>query len=203
MADPLGGQRGFTQAETSRRLGNIVRLGRVVALDAPAARVKVETLGNVTTWLPWLTHRAGPDVTWWAPEPGEQVVVLAPGGELDQAVALPALYQTRHPAPADRPTVHRTVYDDGTTVEYDRVARVLRVAAPNQVSIHAEGQITLRGNVCITGHLQVMGTIRAEHEIYSRLRVWPPAPCVVPPMGPSDREALIDAADAQGGGHGG
>jgi phage baseplate assembly protein V len=186
MADPLGGQRGFTQAETSRRLGNVVRLGRVVALDAPNARVQVQTGGNVTTWLPWTTGRAGPDRDWAAPEPGEQVLLLAPSGELDQAVVVPGLYQTRHPAPGDTADVRRTVFKDGTIHEYDRAAHahLLDLTASSGRSIVTSGPAILElapdaitltvggaslrldaGGVSIVGDVQVTGSINASGSI--------------------------------------
>jgi len=122
MADALGGGRGFGLAEANRRIGNMVRYGRVVALDPAAARVKVQTGNNVTAWVPWTTGRAGQDRDWAAPEPGEQVVLLAPSGALDQAVVIPGVYQSRHPAPGDSADVRRTVFKDGTIQEYDRAA---------------------------------------------------------------------------------
>lgn len=122
MADALGGGRGLAMAEANRRLDTMVRVGRVVALDPAMARIKVQAGGNVTTWLPWTAGRAGPDRDWAAPEPGEQVLVLAPAGDLGQAVVVPGIYQARHPAPGDSPDVRRTVFKDGTVQEYDRAA---------------------------------------------------------------------------------
>lgn len=133
MADPLGGGRGLVRAETSRRLANTVRLGRVVDLDEAHARVKVQTGANTTTWVPWTTGRAGPDRDWAAPEPGEQVLLLSPQGDLGQAVVVPGIYQDAHPAPADSADVRRTVYRDGTVHEYDRAAHwhLLDLRAPS------------------------------------------------------------------------
>lgn len=108
--------------DLERRVANVVRFGVVSAADYGAARVRV-TAGQITTgWLPVMTSRAHEDVTWWMPEVGEQVVVVAPTGDLAQGVVLGAVYQARYPAPADRPTVHRQVYADGTIQEYDREA---------------------------------------------------------------------------------
>ena len=108
----------MTDAE--RRLANLVVLGQVAELDAERARVRVKAGPILTAWLPFTTGRAGPDVTWHAPEPGEQVVLVAPGGDLNQAVILGAYYRDAHPAPADSPDIRRTVFKDGTIEEYDR-----------------------------------------------------------------------------------
>lgn len=127
----------FTLADLERRLASLIRIGKVVQLDTAAARVRVESGGITTTWLPWLTTRAGADATWWAPEPGEQVLLLAPSGELAQAVVLPAIYQAAHPAPTDSQDKHRTQYSDGAALEYDRAAHQYRLDVP------AGGSITL------------------------------------------------------------
>ena len=76
-----------------------IKFGSRVDLYLPLdAKLKVK-IGDITTdWLPWLTHRASNDTSWWAPEVGEQVIVLAPSGELHQAVIMPSIYQSAHPA---------------------------------------------------------------------------------------------------------
>ena len=115
----------WAAGEIERRLANLIRLATVSALDANAARVKVQIGAVVSDWLPWVTHRASNDRSWWAPEPGEQVLVLSPSGDLTQAVVLPAIYQANHSAPADSENIHRVRYKDGTVVEYDRAAHRL------------------------------------------------------------------------------
>jgi phage baseplate assembly protein V len=115
-------------SEFDRMLGNVVRMGTIAAVnpahaDGPRATVN---LGDLTTdWLPFATVRAGQDRTWWAPEPGEQVLVLAPSGDLSQGVIALSVFQDAHPANGDRVTVHRTTYQDGTVVEYDRETHTL------------------------------------------------------------------------------
>ena len=115
----------WAQAETERIMANLIRVGVIVELNDATARVKVRTGGIVTDWLPWLTHRAGEDRSWWAPEPGEQVVVLSPYGDQSQAFVIPAIYQNAYPATADKRTIRRTIYQDGTVVEYDRESHVM------------------------------------------------------------------------------
>ena len=73
--------------EIVRRLENVVRLGTVaeVRYETPA-RCRIKTGDLVTDWLPWTTARAGGDRSWWAPEVGEQVIVLSPGGNTGAGV---------------------------------------------------------------------------------------------------------------------
>lgn len=172
---------GFDLSELSRRLENLLRIGTVAQADYGAARVRVKSGDLLTGWLPWLTHRASNDVTWHAPEVGEQVLLLCPSGDPALGVALPAVYQAAHPAPADEPTVHRTVYQDGTVTEYDRAAHRLTASVRGDVVLIADGdltatigetatlqagisatvkapQINFRGNMSATGHTGGAGT---------------------------------------------
>ena len=157
----------YAVAELERLLANLVRVGVVAALDEVAARVTVDLGDVVTDWLPWVTARAGATRTWSAPRPGEQVLVLAPYGDLAQAVALPAIYQEAHPAPAGTQDVERVVFPDGSTVDYDSAAHCLTVTAGGgrvvvncgEATINA-GQVTLNApQTTCTGALTVQGLL--------------------------------------------
>lgn len=135
-------------AELSRRLANVVRLGTVHSADYQSARVRVqydetdEGEPVITAWLPWVTTRAGNDRSWWAPEVGEQVVVLSPGGELVNGVVMPAIYQQDHTAPESDPNKHVTVYEDGTRIEYDREAHRLAVKVVGDMALDVDGDVS-------------------------------------------------------------
>lgn len=110
----------FRLAELERKLRSLVRLGRIEALDEATARVTVRTGELVTDWVPWLTQRAGADRSTWMPEPGEQVLLVAPEGDVARAVALPSIYQNSAGATSTDRDATRIIYADGTMVEYDR-----------------------------------------------------------------------------------
>ena len=118
----------MTDAE--RRLSNVVMLGQVAELDAKTARVRVQAGPILTAWLPFATVRAGPDRTWHAPEPGEQVVLVAPGGDLNQAVVVGSLYRDAYPPPADSADISRTEWKDGAALAYDRQLHHWRLSVP-------------------------------------------------------------------------
>lgn len=122
--------REYDQSETDRRLPNIIRIGTVSEADYKAARLRVAFGTAVSDWLPWITFRAGGDSSWWAPEVGEQVVVLSPSGETAGGVVLGSMFSNSHPAPTDRPTIHRTTYEDGAVLEYDRLKHILHAYIP-------------------------------------------------------------------------
>ena len=119
----------MTDAE--RRLSNVVMLGQVAELDTERARVRVQAGPILTAWLPFATVRAGPDRTWHAPEPGEQVVLVAPGGDLNQAVVVGSLYREAYPPPADSADISRTLYKDGAVMEYDREQHHWHLSVPS------------------------------------------------------------------------
>ncbi len=83
--------------EILRFIRNMIRTGIIVETDLNAGRCRVQTGGMCTDWLQWLTHRAGRSRTWWAPSVGEQVLILAVGGELDTAFVLPGIYSGDNP----------------------------------------------------------------------------------------------------------
>jgi phage baseplate assembly protein V len=143
----------YDLGELDRRLANIVRIGTIAQLDEVNAQVKVKIDDGLTTaWLPWVTARAGNTRTWSAPRVGEQVVLMAPSGELDQGVVLPSIYQDSYGAPASSKDQETTVYPDGTTVDYNSatntftmtVAGAARVIVNcKEATVNAETSVTL------------------------------------------------------------
>ncbi len=79
--------------ESQRRADNIVRAGVIAEVEFdPWPQCRVQIAGNTTGWMPWMAMRAGgEEASWWAPMEGEQVLVFAPGGDLNACVALPRL----------------------------------------------------------------------------------------------------------------
>jgi phage baseplate assembly protein V len=135
----------YRVSELERLLANLLRVGTVDSLDAPNAKVRVK-IGDLTTAaLPWFTRRAGADRDWWAPSVGEQVMVLSPGGDLSQGVALPALNRTAYPAPASSADKHRVDYADGGFSEYDRSTGALTISAEALATLIGKGTIEFKG----------------------------------------------------------
>ena len=159
----------FRLIELARRLANVVRPGVVAETDYALARVRVEYggPGAVTGWLPWLAARAGGDRSWWAPEIGEQVLILAPSGELSNGIVLAGLYQSNRPAPAASSDKHLVRYSDGAEIEYDRAAHRLRAVLPEggAAEITAPDGVTITGDVAITGDVTVTGGLTATENI--------------------------------------
>ncbi|MEM7269515.1 MAG: phage baseplate assembly protein V [Pseudomonadota bacterium] len=151
---------GLDVEELARRLDNLVRIGSITDPDYAAATARVSIGGVETAQLPFMTTRAGPDRTWWAPETGEQVIVMAPSGDPEQGFILPgAIYQDAHPAPDQDSRVHRVIYDDGADIAYDRAAHRLTVTLPAgaEIDVTATGGVTINGDLVVTGDVTADG----------------------------------------------
>jgi len=160
----------FEFAELERRLANLIRVGTVEQADYSAAQVIVRCDDVLTDWLPWLTRRAGGDRDWWAPEIGEQVIVMAPSGLLPGAFVLPALYSDAHPEPAASPDLHTVTYQNGDTVVHDRSDGSWFVQCQGPVTVMAGGQVIVQApsvmldtpaTTC-TGALTVQGNVQVQ-----------------------------------------
>jgi phage baseplate assembly protein V len=151
----------FEVAELSRRLANLVMLGKVAEVDHEAARVKVKVGDLVTAWRPWLALRAGGNSNWHPPEIDEQVVLLSVNGDPAQSVVLVGLYQDAHPAPSSDPDIDVSVYSDGAKISYDRNQHKLSAILPAQASVEliAPGGVTIEGDVTIVGSVFVSGIL--------------------------------------------
>ncbi len=172
-------------ADTRRRGMEILRRGKVKNVDYARARATVKFGGQETAFLPWFTERAGPDITWWPPEPGEQVLVFAPSGNLKQGLILGSLYQPSgdFPAPKDRPDIAYIKFADGAEIWYDRTDHQLKVKVTQQGAsvdleipdghVHIKTRtVTIEGDVTITGNVRIdddpdhpgqKGNLRVEH----------------------------------------
>lgn len=113
--------------ELARALRNMIRTGIIVETDLNAGRCRVQTGGMCTDWLQWLTHRAGRSRTWWAPSVGEQVLILAVGGELDTAFVLPGIYSGDNPSPSVSADALHIRFPDGAVIEYEPETSALTV----------------------------------------------------------------------------
>lgn len=159
-------------AELERRLTNVFLIGTIVDADYDTSRVKVEAGSLVTGWLHWVTARASNDVDYWAPEIGEQVLVMSPGGNPEIGVVLPALYQNSFPATDSRPTVRRVRFSDGADFSYDREANALKITLPGgaTTTLVSDGGIEMTGDTKIIGALHVTDNIKGDKDITDKTR---------------------------------
>ncbi len=153
----------FEITELNRGLANMILLGKVIEADysqpIPKLQVRIDELQ--TAWLPMLMQRAGPDISWWPLEVGEQVDVLSPSGELTQGVVIGSINQTDFPSTSSSADSHKQVYSDGAVIEYDRKAHRLSAILPSgaKAMLVSDGGINFVGDVTVTGDIKASGDI--------------------------------------------
>lgn len=131
--------------ELDRQLAGLVRIGTIDSVDASTYRARVRVSPDVLSApLRWLAD-AFDDAVWNPPSEGAQVLVICPSGDLAQGVIVRGLYSASNPPPSDGLAVRRVTFRDGTVVEYDTDAGVLRVDAAGDVIVEAAGNAVVAG----------------------------------------------------------
>lgn len=151
-------------ADLARRLENMIRYGTLEQADYPKALCRVRFAdGNLSGWLPFWTRRAGGDAEWWAPDIGERVMVLSPGGEIEGGAVITGLFHDGRPAPASDPDLHVVRYQNGDVIEHNRASGSYTITVAGPVTVNSPSvtlnapQTTATGNVSISGNLSVGG----------------------------------------------
>ncbi|MGK0703291.1 phage baseplate assembly protein V [Yokenella regensburgei] len=131
-----------TIQELARAIRNLIRSGVVTEVNTAQGLCRVQSGGIQTTWLNWLTTRAGRSRSWWAPSVGEQVLLLAIGGELDTAFVLPGIFSDDNPAPSASADAWHVTFPDGAVIEYEPEASALTVSGIKTADVTASESIT-------------------------------------------------------------
>ena len=158
-------------SELERRMGSLLRYGRVETVDTRKAVARVRYADPdgasgpaVSGWLPWLTLSAGERRDWRAPSKGEQVMILSPSGSMPSGAILGGLYSDGHPAPDSGALTSATVHPDGALVAYDAESHELSAVLPEGGTC----RLAAPGGVRVEGDLEVVGDIAAEGDISAK-----------------------------------
>ena len=128
--------------ELSRRLENLIRIGTIHSVDHAAVRVRVDSGGLTSEWLPWLERRAGQTTTWNPPTIGEQCVVFSPSGEPAGGVVLVGIDSDLIPPPSHAQEKHVIKFPDGAVISYDHAASRLEITGCKTCHIEASESVT-------------------------------------------------------------
>lgn len=150
-------------AELLRLIQNLIRFGAIAEVDhgAPGERlpaVRVRSGDLLTGWLPWASGRAGTTRDWNPPTVGEQVMILSPGGDLANGVAMPSLFQFSAQPPTNDPGKISREFPDGGLIEYDHERQVVRINLPGRLEIAAPGGTQWVGGIQHQGDMQREGS---------------------------------------------
>jgi len=162
----------YASAMHDRMIAGLLIPCRVVAVDLPAARVRVsDGAGWTSAWVRWHSQAAGKARHWRAPSLDEQGMLISPSGEPAQGTFVPGLYGNAGSPPDNRDHVEVWRFDDGGSLTYDwhansysvdlpqgsitlKVGGSTLVATPDSITLTA-GSLTLNGPVQIKGSLTV------------------------------------------------
>ncbi|EUD10931.1 phage baseplate assembly protein V [Providencia alcalifaciens] len=135
-------------AEIRRLIRNLIRIGIVTDVNAKkGCRVQIGSLE--TDWLNWITLRAGNTRTMNAPSVGEQVLILALGGELTTAFVLTGIFSNENSEPTDSLTADHRTYSDGAIIEYEPATGALIATGIKTANIEASEQVSATTKVII------------------------------------------------------
>ncbi|MCG9083940.1 phage baseplate assembly protein V [Laribacter hongkongensis] len=133
----------FELGEIDRQLSGMLLPGTVSAVDVGSARVRVESDGWVSGWVPWQSQAAGKARHWRVPSVGEQVVLLCPSGDPAQGFALTGFYTAGH-GHDNRADVVAWQMPDGGKVEYDFALGAVLVDGCKTVAVNAADSVTVK-----------------------------------------------------------
>jgi phage baseplate assembly protein V len=147
--------------DLEQQVGETIQYGVIAFVDHDNATCTV-TLGDLTTGeLPWVAQRAGAARIWSPPSIGEQCVVLAPEGDLDNGLVVVGLYSDANPPPSNDPDVVQIDMPDGASFSYNQATHALAITLP------AGGTMTVEapGGTSWTGNIDVEGTVNASEDV--------------------------------------
>lgn len=112
--------------ELTRRVHNLVSVGTIAEIDYETARARVNIDGTHTTgFLKWVQPNSHVDIEWNPPAMGEQVLVLAVSGRLENGLIIKGLYTSdSRPTNLDGDTT-QLKFSDNTLVRYNKVTKKL------------------------------------------------------------------------------
>lgn len=172
----------MTITELLRLLQNIIRIGTITDVDHDKELCRVATGELETNWIRWLALAAGTTRDWNPPTVGEQVLLLSPGGDPANAVALCGIYSDAAPAPSHDKNTRTTQYPDSAVIEYNHAAHsftatlpagaTINIVAPKSVTITTQLATVVADAVMLdakqttcNGHLTVNGNIAATGDV--------------------------------------
>lgn len=156
--------------ELLRLIENVVRLGTIAEIaHGKPPRVRVQSGGITTTWLPWAERRAGATRTWNPPTKGEQVLLFCPSGDPRNGVVLCGIPSDAHDTPSHSPDETVTLYPDRASTTYNHATGTLAIAGIQKVIVEAATSVlvtcpatTFEGDVTVKGLLSYQNGIAGQ-----------------------------------------
>jgi len=177
----------YATAQHDRMIASTVMPCVVVAVDLPAAMVRVQSGEWTSAWVRWHSQAAGKARHWRVPSLGEQGALISPSGEPAMGTFLPGLYGNAGAQPDNRDHVEVWRFADGGSLVYDWEASSYTIDLPaGTVTVKVggsvlemtpdsmrlvSGEINLVGAVTIDGATQINGKLNTTGDINSAGKV--------------------------------
>lgn len=147
-------------------LGQLAGFGKIASVNLKDGFITVAQ-GDLTTGpIRWIMAGGGKTRVWSRPTVGEQVLLIAPEGDIAGAVALRGVSSTAFPpiGDTDREVIQ---FEDGAIVAYHPGEHALAVMLPSggAITIEAEGGLAIKGPVKITGPVAIEGKLTATDDV--------------------------------------
>lgn len=155
--------------ETDRLIGEVARVGVVESVDLNAGTAIVRFGDQLSPPIDWLAP-SGRLKVWAPPSVGEQVKVLAPEGDPEQASIIGGLKSSRF-APLFLGKGFGIEIDSELRITYDADARTLQFDLPADIVVIAPAGARLQGDLDIEGDLKVSGDIKADGTVTGKTDV--------------------------------
>jgi phage baseplate assembly protein V len=134
------------------KLNKLFQLASIKTINADATAICILSDDqSETAPLPWMVRHAGKTIEWWAPEEGEQVLILNLSGFMNMSLILPAFYSTNFPAPETDPAIRKLICSDGTSMTHNTNENTFDISTPCDVTLNTNGDATIAAvNATIT-----------------------------------------------------
>lgn len=133
--------------QLDRRLNNIEREAKVIAVNAEKGLVKVRAHGLESAWVPW-AEDGGEGRSWRPPAEGERVVLVSPTGEPGQGYVRTGGFSNQYQRPSERADERLLLWGEDVRirqradlVEVTRGEQVVELEAdPPRMRVHFGGK---------------------------------------------------------------
>lgn len=144
-------------------IGQLAGFGKVEDVDLKSGLMTVRQGDVVTGPIRWIMGGGGGTKVWSRPKAGEQVLLIAPEGDIAGAIALRGVHSAAFP-PIGDPDREVVQFEDGAIVAYHPGTHALSVVLPagGAITIEAHGGLTIKGPVTIDGTLTASDDVIAD-----------------------------------------
>ena len=127
---------------TEQAIANLISYATVEQVDTERELVRVRRGEVLTDWLSWLSVFSGQMIDWCSPSVGEQGILLAPSGVLENATFLRGLPTGQYKRPNTGETGYKVRFKNGDTVTHNGAD--MEVVVSGTFTVKAGGDIVLQ-----------------------------------------------------------